>query len=74
MGWYGEIFPLDADAVEATLAWWFVYFAHRGWREEIPGLPRVRPFQRQQLGMLAEWVARQWSLPEPTWAAYLGGV
>jgi fructosamine-3-kinase len=74
MGWYGEIFPLEADAVEAALAWWFVYFAHRGWREEIPGLPRVRGFQRQQLGVLAQWAARQWDLPEPTWAAYLKGV
>jgi fructosamine-3-kinase len=74
MEWYGEIFPLEEAAVEAALAWWFVYFAHRSWRDEIPGLPRVRPFQRQQLGVLAQWAARQWSLPEPTRAAYLKGV
>lgn len=71
MTWYAEEFPVDAAAVESALAWWFAFFAAKAWREEIPGLPRVRRFQRQQLGVLAQWAARQWALPEPLWAAEL---
>jgi fructosamine-3-kinase len=71
MSWYAEAFPVNADAVDSSIAWWFAFFADRGWRPDIPGLPRVRRFQRQQLGTMALWAARQWSLPEPTWAGEL---
>jgi fructosamine-3-kinase len=67
MKWYGECFPLDADAVECALAWWLTFFAHRAWRPDIPGLPRLRRFQRQQLGTLISWAARHWSFPSPHW-------
>ena len=68
MSWYAEKLPVNAAAVDSSIAFCFTYFADRSWRSEIPGLPRVRRFQRQQLGTMALWAARQWSLPEPTWA------
>ena len=71
MAWYGEKFPVAVAAVDASIAWWFVYFADKAWRDEIPGLPRVRRFQRQQLGVLAQWAARRWDLPEPLWTRAL---
>ena len=71
MTWYGEEFPVDHAAVDSAIAWWITFFADRAWADEIPGLPRVRRFQRQQLGTLLLWAARQWSLPEPTWAQAL---
>jgi Ser/Thr protein kinase RdoA (MazF antagonist) len=71
MAWYGERFPLNNAAVESALAFWFTFFAARAWLPDIPGLPRLRPFQRQQLAVLANWTARQWSFPTPTWTERL---
>ncbi|HMN29002.1 MAG TPA: phosphotransferase [Caldilineaceae bacterium] len=68
MDWYAERFPVEPAVVESAIAWWLTFFADCAWREEIPGLPRVRRFQRQQLGMMLLWAARQWSLPKPVWA------
>jgi fructosamine-3-kinase len=68
LAWYGEKFPVDNAAVDSSIAWFFCFFADYGWRGEIPGLPRVRRFQRQQLGVMAQWAGRQWALPEATWA------
>jgi fructosamine-3-kinase len=70
IAWYAEQFPVNGAAMESALAWWLTYFADRAWRPDIPGLPRVRRFQRQQLGTLVLWVARQWVLPQPAWASY----
>jgi hypothetical protein len=71
MTWYAEQFPVQAAALDGALAWWLTFFAARAWRPEIPGLPRVRRFQRQQLGTMMLWAARQWSLPKPFWAEQL---
>jgi hypothetical protein len=68
LAWYGAEFPVDTAAVDSSIAWLFAFFADKAWRGEIPGLPRVRRFQRQQLGVMAQWAARQWALPEPVWA------
>jgi hypothetical protein len=68
MAWYAEEITVDADAVNAAIAWWFCFFAGKAWKDDIPGLPRLRPFQRQQVAVLAHWVARTWSLPTPEWA------
>ncbi len=68
MAWYGEQFAVNPGAVESALAWWLTYFADRAWRPAIPGLPRLRRFQAQQLATLLFWAARQWSLPSPEWA------
>jgi aminoglycoside phosphotransferase (APT) family kinase protein len=69
--WYGEQFPLHPAAVECALAWCLTFFAHRAWRPEVPGLPRLRRFQRQQLGVLISWATRHWSFPEPEWVQLL---
>jgi aminoglycoside phosphotransferase (APT) family kinase protein len=69
--WYGEKFPLRTDAVEGALAWWLTFFAQRAWQPEIPGLPRLRRFQRQQLAVLISWAARHWSFPSPGWVKRL---
>ena len=73
IAWYGERFPVNTDAIDCALAWCLTYFADRAWRPEIPGLPRLRRFQCQQLATLAFWAARQWSLPPPAWARHLLG-
>jgi fructosamine-3-kinase len=71
INWYEERFPLRPEAVDCALAWWLTFFADRAWQAEIPGLPRVRRFQRQQLATLALWAARRWSFPYPAWAERL---
>lgn len=68
MAWYAERFPVRTEAVDCALAWCLTFFANRAWRPEIPGLPRLRRFQCQQLAVLAQWVARRWSLPSAEWA------
>jgi fructosamine-3-kinase len=71
MMWYGEQFPVDTATVECSIAWWLTFFAHRAWRPEVPGLPRLRRFQRQQLAVLISWAARHWSFPSPEWVKHL---
>jgi aminoglycoside phosphotransferase (APT) family kinase protein len=69
IAWYGA--PLRPDAVDVALAWLIGFFALRGWQPEIPGLPRLRPFQRKQLATLLDWSARRFHLPTPIWTAAL---
>ncbi|MCC6457674.1 MAG: phosphotransferase [Caldilineaceae bacterium] len=71
MAWYAEKFPVDAAVLDYSIAYWLAFFARRAWQPEVHGLPRLRRFQRQQLGTLVQWAARHWSLPEPTWAGEL---
>ncbi len=71
MSWYAEQFPTDRTAVDGAIAWWLTFFAFLAWQPEIPGLPRLRRFQRHQLATMLLWAARQWSLPEPAWAEAL---
>ena len=65
LAWYGR--PLRPDVVDVMLVWLIGFFALRAWQPEIPGLPRLRPFQRQQLATLVDWSARRLKLPEPSW-------
>lgn len=67
IGWYEEVLPLRAPAVDFSLAGIAGYFADRAWRPPIPGLPRLRPWQRQQLKVCLTWSARRFDLPEPRW-------
>jgi hypothetical protein len=69
IAWYGG--PLRPDAVDVALAWCVGFFAERVWQPEIPGLPRLRRFQRQQFATLLDWSARRFHLPTPTWTAAL---
>lgn len=56
--------PLALDATIAALA---AFFAYRAWQPDIPGLPRLRPFQRQQLRVCLRWAAQRLGLPEQGW-------
>ena len=67
LAWYEEVLPLRADAIDSSLAGISGFFADRSWKPEIPGLPRVRSFQRRQLKTCLAWTARRWDLPEPRW-------
>lgn len=67
--WYkAESNLLDETAIHSAIAWWITFFLNRAWQPEIHGLPRLRRFQRQQLGTLILWLARQGLLPAaPQW-------
>jgi hypothetical protein len=67
--WYSERLALDPDALDAMVAWIAAFFADLAWRPDLPGLPRLRRFQRQQLGVVLAWAARRLRLPEPTWVS-----
>lgn len=67
MAWYGERSPLRGDALDASVAWLAAFFAYHAWRPDIEGLPRLRPFQRQQLAVCLAWAARRLDLPPPLW-------
>jgi len=71
VAWYGERLAPRPDALDAAVAWLAAFFADLAWRPDIPGLPRLRRFQRQQLGVLLPWAARRLRLPEPGWASSL---
>ena len=67
MAWYAEVMPLRKSYVDAAVAGIAAYFADRAWRPPIPGVPRVRAFQRRQLKVSLAWAARLLDLPEPRW-------
>ena len=67
LAWYEEVLPLRPALVDASLAGISGYFADRGWRPPIVGLPRVRAWQRTQLKECLRWSARRFALPEPRW-------
>ena len=67
LAWYEEVLPLRTDAIDASLAGISGFFADRSWKPELPGLPRVRSFQRRQLKICVRWAARRFDLPEPRW-------
>jgi hypothetical protein len=69
IAWYGERLPLDCDALDVLMAWLAAFFVDQAWRPDIPGLPRVRRFQRQQLAVVLPWTARRLRLPEPAWVS-----
>ncbi|MEO7002360.1 MAG: hypothetical protein ABI068_11090 [Ktedonobacterales bacterium] len=67
IAWYAERLAVQPAAVDAAVAWFVAFFAAQAWRPEIPGLPRLRRFQRQQLAVVLAWAARRFNLPAPTW-------
>ena len=67
LAWYEEVLPLRPAAIDASLAGISGYFANRSWKPEVPGLPRLRSFQRRQLKACLAWSARRFDLPEPRW-------
>jgi hypothetical protein len=67
MAWYAERAPVRPHALDAAVADLAGFFADEAWRPAIPGLPRLRPFQRAQLRVTLAWAARRLQLPPPAW-------
>ena len=65
--WYSEVLPLGDDVLAASVVGVSGFFADRGSSHDLPGLPRLRSFQRSQLKSSLRWAARLLSLPAPTW-------
>lgn len=74
LGWYEEIAPLHQGRLDAAVCVAAGFFADRAWREEIPGLPRLRAFQRQQLVVSLNWALRRLATRPPNWLEELGRV
>lgn len=74
MAWYAEAWPVDPAALDASVASIAGYFANHAWAPELPRLPRVRTFQRQQLAVTLRWAARRLRLPDPDWVDTIPGV
>lgn len=72
VGWYEERHALRPDALDMAIAWLAAFFADLAWRPDIPGLPRVRRFQRQQLCIVLAWAARRFGLSDPAWLSAMG--
>lgn len=71
--WYRQIHPLDPEVMEAAICAAAAFFADRAWLPELPGLPRLRTFQRRQLHVTLGWALRRLGLETPTWLAAVGG-
>ena len=67
MACYSERAPVRPGVLDAAVAAVAGFFADLAWRPDIPGLPRLRPFQKQQLKVTLRWAASRLGLPEPSW-------
>ncbi|HEY5520076.1 MAG TPA: phosphotransferase [Candidatus Limnocylindrales bacterium] len=65
--WYSEVLPLEDDVLTASVVGLSGFFADRGSSPDLPGLPRLRAFQRKQLKSSLTWAAHRLRLPPPTW-------
>ncbi|MBI2942383.1 MAG: phosphotransferase [Chloroflexi bacterium] len=65
IAWYAERAPIRERVLDAAVAALAGFFADQAWRPDIPGLPRLRPFQRRQLRVTLAWAARRLGLPTP---------
>jgi hypothetical protein len=74
MRMYGERIAVREDVLTSAVASISGYFANMSWQPAIPGLPRVRDFQRAQLRVTLRWAARRLGLPEPEWVDGVRGV
>ncbi|HVC32528.1 MAG TPA: phosphotransferase [Chloroflexota bacterium] len=67
LGWYAERAPVRPAVLDGVVASVAGFFAEAAWRPEIPGLPRLRPFQQRQLQVTLAWASRRLGLPRPDW-------
>lgn len=67
LDWYKEISPPDPVIVTAVAAAISGLFAYLAWQPSIPGLPRIRPWQRAQLKVTLKLASELLSLEPPTW-------
>ena len=73
LDWYRQIHPLDPNVMEAAICVAAGFFADRAWLPELPGLPRLRTFQRRQLRVTLKWALRRLGLETPMWLAPVDG-
>ncbi len=64
---YAEVLPVRDDVLTSSLAAIAPHFLRGVWQPDVPGLPRLRPFQRAQAVTTVAWAARRLCLPEPAW-------
>jgi hypothetical protein len=67
VGWYAECAEIQEGALDAAVSSTASFFANHSWEAAIPGLPRLRGWQKQQLAVTLAWAARRLDLPEPAW-------
>ncbi len=67
LAWYAERAPVRAEVLDASVCALAGFFADQAWRPDLPGLPRLRPFQRRQLVVALAWASRRLRLPNPSW-------
>jgi hypothetical protein len=69
LSWYADASgsPISSDDLLGAVAAFGGYFASRSGMPDIPGLPRVRPFQRAQLVVSLRWLAHLLDTPVPAW-------
>jgi Ser/Thr protein kinase RdoA (MazF antagonist) len=65
VAWYAERAPVREEVLDAAVAGVAGFFLDAAWRPEVPGLPRLRSFQRAQLRVTLAWAARRLRLPTP---------
>jgi Phosphotransferase enzyme family len=69
VAWYSEVLPVRRPVLHASIVALAGFFAARAPRADIPGLPRLRSFQRRQLKTTLGWAVRELGLPAPAWLA-----
>ncbi|MCI0437716.1 MAG: aminoglycoside phosphotransferase family protein [Chloroflexi bacterium] len=73
--WYEEALdsPVATDDLVSAVAFWAGFFASYAGLPDIPGLPRLRPWQRAQFVVALRWLARLLELPAPAWLSEIRG-
>lgn len=64
---YEENLALNPEVIASSIASISGYFANNVRQPDIPGLPRLRTFQRAQLAASLRWTANLLDLEPPTW-------
>jgi thiamine kinase-like enzyme len=64
---YEKHLSLSDRAVTGAISGLAGYFTNQAGQPEIPELPRLRKFQRQQMKVTLQWVASRLGLPPPDW-------
>lgn len=65
--WYALDGPVRPGVLAGAAAAAAGFFAARAWQPDLTGLPRLRPWQRQQLRVSLAWAGRLLDLPVPAW-------
>jgi aminoglycoside phosphotransferase (APT) family kinase protein len=67
LAWYAERLEVRTEVLDCSLAAVTGFFADRARMPPLPGLPRVRSFQRRQLKACLAWCASRLGFRPPDW-------